>query len=222
MGDIQVCTGQSSGQRYRYALVFSISGDVRFISHHDVLRMFRRALARASVPIRFSEGFNPHPRMMIPLPRPVGVASEVETIVLELSREVDLYDALQRLRQEMPAGVRLLNGRRLLRGERLAPKTVTYQLEVTDDAPSDLDKRIRAILESEVIEVKRANRKDKSVRTVDVRPYLADIRRRGPSVEFVLRITERGTARTAEIAGLLGYDPDFINHRVRRIEVQWQ
>ena len=67
--------------RCRCALEYTIGGDLRFISHRDTLRLFQRAVARAALPVRFTEGFNPHPRMMIPLPRPVGVASQAETLV---------------------------------------------------------------------------------------------------------------------------------------------
>ncbi|GAF87148.1 unnamed protein product, partial [marine sediment metagenome] len=63
-------------QRERWVFGYDVDGDLRFISHHDMLRLFARSLARAALPVRFSEGFNPHPRLSIPLPRPVGVASQ--------------------------------------------------------------------------------------------------------------------------------------------------
>src|SRR3990172_12981655 len=87
------------GGRYRWLFAYSIDGDLRFISHHDTLRLFRRALARADLPVRFSEGFNPHPRIMIPLPRPVGIASRAEGLVVETVGLIDPDDALRRLQE---------------------------------------------------------------------------------------------------------------------------
>jgi radical SAM-linked protein len=222
MDGIRAGKTHGSGERYRWAFAYSVTGDVRFISHHDTLRLFRRALARASLPVRFSEGFNPHPRIMIPLPRPVGVASDVELLVVEFEREIDADDALGRLQRHTPSGIRILEARRLRSGERLEVQSVAYRLERGADSPADLDARIYRALESDVIVVARADHKDGGVRSIDVRPYLVDMRLGGDAVEFVLRVTEGGTAKPAEIAGLLGYDPDSINHRIRRIEVQWR
>ena len=64
--------------REKWAFEFSVTGDLRFISHRDTVRVFQRALARAALPVAYSEGFNPHPRLSLPLPRAVGVASEAE------------------------------------------------------------------------------------------------------------------------------------------------
>jgi hypothetical protein len=44
----------------------------------------------------------------------------------------------------------------------------------------------------------------------------------GDAVEFTLKVTEAGTARPAEVAGLLGYDKNAINHRIRRMDVAWR
>jgi radical SAM-linked protein len=217
-------TGKACGtaERYRWAFAYSVTGDVRFISHHDTLRLFRRALARATLPVRFSEGFNPHPRMNIPLPRPVGLASDAEILAVEFEREIDADEAILRLQRQMPEGIEILSARRLCSGERLEALTATYRLGCGDDAPADLAGRIRRAMESDAIPVERIDHSSGRVRTVDVRPYLADMRLEGDEVEFVLRITGGGTAKPAEIAGLLGYDPDSINHRIQRIEVQWR
>lgn len=222
MDGIQTGKTHGSGERYRWAFAYSVTGDVRFISHRDMLRLFRRALARTSLPVSFSEGFNPHPRMMIPLPRPVSVASDAETIIVEFEQEIETNDALALLQHNMPAGIRIHGARRLRQGERLDVELVTYRLDTGADPPGDLDARIRGVVESDVIVVERIRHKTGQTRSVDVRPYLADMRLEGDAVEFTLRVTGDGTAKPAEIAGLLGYDPDSINHRIRRIEVTWR
>ena len=78
--------------RHRWVFAFQVDGDLRFVSHQDMLRLFRRALARAEVPVRLTQGFNPHPRMSLPLPRPVGMASEAEVLMIETERDVDPDD----------------------------------------------------------------------------------------------------------------------------------
>lgn len=210
------------GRWCRCAFDYTIDGDLRYISHRDTLRMFRRALARTALPVRFTEGFNPHPRIMIPLPRPVGVASEAETIVVEFEEPIDADGALDRLDRETPADLRIVSVRLLQPKEQLRPTQARYCLDVGHSRLADLDARIRRVIKADVLEVERPILKSKRTRTVDIRPYLLDIRVDGDAIEYMLRVTGTGTAKPAEIAGLLGYDANAINHRIRRIEVRWQ
>lgn len=210
------------GERFRWMLVFSLGGDLRFISHHDTLRLFRRALARADIPVRYSEGFNPHPKVMIPLPRPVGVASRDEALVLETNRIIDPEQALQRLQEKTPDDIDLISLRRLESGEQMEPSHVRYRLDLSDMNIADLEDRVQDVLTAQNLPIERKSPKSKDVRRVDIRPYLVDLRAIGQAVEFTLMVTGNGTAKPAEIAGALGCDPGSINHRIERLEVQWR
>ncbi len=210
------------GERIRWMLVFSLGGDLRFISHHDTLRMFRRALARADLPLRFSEGFNPHPKVMIPLPRPVGVASRDEALVFETTRIIDSDDALHRLQEQTPYDIEVISLRRMERGEQLEPQRVRYRLDLSDAGMNDLESRVEQLLAAQAIPIERKSPKSKTARMVDIRPYLVDLRAADQRVEFTLLVTGNGTAKPAEIAGALGCDAGSINHRIERLEVQWR
>jgi len=201
---------------------YSIDGDLRFISHHDTLRLFRRALARADLPVRFSEGFNPHPRIMIPLPRPLGVASVAEVMVVETEHPIDPEDALQRLARQTPEGIQMLSVRRLALAERLQPTLVRYHFDANDLSMDELNSRARSLLDSKTAVVQRISPKNPKGRSFDVRPFIAELWTVENGVEFTLRVSQDGTAKPAEVAGLLGYDAATINHRIRRLEVQWR
>jgi len=209
-------------ERGRLVFEYGVSGDLRFISHHDTLRLFRRAIVRAGLPVRWSEGFNPHPRITIPLPRPVGVASEAEAIVVETDGPVDPEDALRRLEDNTPADLHVIRARCLRPGERMEPALVRYRVEPADPPIPDAQGRARALLDADIVQVERTNVKKGKTVSVDVRPYIADIHLNGGAVEFVLKVTNEGTARPAEIAHLLGYQAEAINHRIRRMEIQWR
>jgi len=201
---------------------YGIDGDLRFISHHDTLRLFRRALARADLPVRYSEGFNPHPRIMIPLPRPVGVASVAEVIVVEMEHPIDPDDALHRLDRQTPEGILMLSSRRLALAEHLRPILVRYHVDATEVSTQDLASHVRSLLDSKTAVVQRISPKNPKGRAFDVRPFIAELRVAEEGVEFTLRVSQDGTAKPAEVAGLLGYDPATVNHRIRRLEVQWR
>ena len=76
--------------RVRYAK----RGRLRFTSHRDFSRAFERAIVRARVPMAYSSGFNPHPRISYAGASPTGAASEAEYLEIGLARTVDLDEAL--------------------------------------------------------------------------------------------------------------------------------
>ena len=207
--------------RERWAYTFAIDDDLRFLSHRDMLRLFERALARASLPVRYSEGFNPHPRLSIPLPRPTGIASEAEVIVIEYEGAIDGDGALARLQSQMPQNLELASGRRLASDERLRPALVRYRLDPGEQRGADLESRIEHLRSTAIASVTRSDPKTGKTRSFDARAYLSDVRLVGEAVEFTLRVTPEGGVKPAEIAGLLGFQPETIYHRIRRLEVQW-
>lgn len=208
--------------QHRWVFHYAVDGDLRFISHHDTLRLFARALARAALPVRFSAGFNPHPRVTIPLPRPVGIASSAEAVVVEFEKAIDAEDAVTRLNATMPAGLRILHARRLSAGERLQPALVRYCLSPCVELAANLPSRIRSLLESDVVQTQRSSPKKAKPVSVNIRPYVAELHTDGHVVEFSLHVTAAGAAKPSEIAGLLGFDAASINHRIRRLEIQWR
>ncbi|MBI1825996.1 MAG: DUF2344 domain-containing protein [Planctomycetes bacterium] len=216
-GDIADTTGRS-----KWAISYAIDGDLKFISHHDTLRLFRRAFARAELPLQYSQGFNPHPRMTIPLPRPVGIASDDEVVVVELSRAIDANEALPRLQACVPRGMTIHEIRGLSNGERLVPDSVRYRFSIEGDTPEDLAVRAERITAAAELQVTREDHKGGKASNLNVRPFLIGVYPADDSIEFVLRVTGTGSARPSEIVGLLGFESRNINHRIRRLEVQWQ
>ena len=68
---------------------FRIGGLLRYLSHAETLRLFERACVRAGINLQYSQGFNPHPRLSLPLPRPVGVDSDDELLTLKVHWELN-------------------------------------------------------------------------------------------------------------------------------------
>lgn len=89
----------------RVRVWFGKLGDMALISHLDLLRLFDRVLRRAALPISFSGGFHPSPRMAIAMALPLGVTSSGEIIDFELTQEVDLIAFQQQLSAHLPANL---------------------------------------------------------------------------------------------------------------------
>ncbi|HEU5474467.1 MAG TPA: TIGR03936 family radical SAM-associated protein [Actinophytocola sp.] len=90
--------------RVRYAK----RGPLRFTSHRDVARAFERALRRAGVPMAFSQGFSPHPKISWIGASPTGVASEAEYVEIQVIERIDPAGLVPRLDAAMPPGLDVL------------------------------------------------------------------------------------------------------------------
>src|SRR5690349_6943223 len=90
--------------RVRYAK----RGRLRFTSHRDFSRAFERALVRARIPMAYSSGFNPHPRISYAGASPTGAASEAEYLEIGLAQQVDPATLAGQLDEALPEGLDVL------------------------------------------------------------------------------------------------------------------
>ena len=111
---------------------FSIEGDLRFLSHRNVMNLCERASARADLPVAFSKGFNPRPKISLLLPRPVGVASQCELLIIRFERAFQDARWLERFSKQFPPGAKILRAEPLPDKGHIWVKSVTYQLFLTD------------------------------------------------------------------------------------------
>jgi radical SAM family uncharacterized protein/radical SAM-linked protein len=96
-----------TNNRLKYLFFYSRTGLVRFLSHLDLGSVIERTLARAGVPVNFTEGFHPKPRISFAGALPVGVEARREPFVVELSRDIDTYAVARQLNEMLPEGIRI-------------------------------------------------------------------------------------------------------------------
>jgi len=92
--------------RRRYRARFSKTGPLRFLGHLDLTRMLLRALRRADIPLVYSQGFNPRPRVSFGPALSVGIASDGEYLDFESHERLDPAETLRRVNAVLPVGVR--------------------------------------------------------------------------------------------------------------------
>ena len=208
------------GVRYRYAVDFAVDGDVRFCSHRDMMRLFARAAARAEIPVRFSEGFNPHPKFSLIPPRPVGVATDGDRLVVELTQALEGDELRRRLSDTMPQGITVLQARRLEQLEQCRPHRVFYVVTVPQADREALFSRIARL--TGPIFVERVNKKDGQPKRVDIAPFIDSLVVTDAGITMALLMTEGGTARPAEVCAALGVTDDAVTSRARRVKIEWK
>ena len=94
-------------KKLKYRLKFIKTGNVRFIGHLDLMSLFNMAIKRASIPIAYSEGFNPHQLLSFALPLSLGYHSNGEYLDLSLTEAYDCKKLVDSLNAAMPDGIKI-------------------------------------------------------------------------------------------------------------------
>ncbi len=95
---------------YYYCLHFSKKGILRYISHLDLLRLFQRAIRRADIPVVFSRGFHPIPKIKFERALKLGVESDDEKMYIKLILPLSCKELIWRLNAQLPQGIRIKSG----------------------------------------------------------------------------------------------------------------
>ena len=89
----------------KYIVRYRKTGDMKYISHLDLLRTIQRAMRRAELPLKYTEGFNPHPNIVFALPLSVGVEGYNELYETILTEDMPAEEFLARMKKVMPRGL---------------------------------------------------------------------------------------------------------------------
>ena len=186
-------------QATRVRLRFAKCGDLRLVSHHDIMRCLERMLRRARIPIAMTKGYNPRPKITFALALGLGIESRSEVVDLELAEPLEPAELLCRLRGVAPVGFEWLEASPLPTGAGAPrPKTVEYCIPVCGERRQTAQINLQSLLSSETWPLlrKRPNRES----TFDLRPEVitAELTVDG-LLRFRLKVSADGSARPEEL-----------------------
>ncbi|CAM5231347.1 TIGR03936 family radical SAM-associated protein [Streptomyces fumanus] len=158
----------------RIRLRYTKRGRLRFTSHRDFQRAFERALRRAEVPMAYSAGFTPHPKVSYANAAPTGTGSEAEYLEIALTEPRDPDRLRVLLDESMPAGLDIVDAVEA-RTPGLADRLTAsvWELKLAGVDPADAERAVAAFNAAGSVEVQR--RAKNGVRTFDARPAVAHL-----------------------------------------------
>ena len=203
----------------RIRITFSKQGPLRYIGHLDLHKLWERATRRAELPLAYSQGFHPQPKMNIAAALPLGFSSRCEVLDMRLEREIVLDGLIQKLNGVMPGGIRVTHIAEVdERAPALQTQVVSAEYEVIlKDAGfgSDLKRTIDTVMESQSIVRTRRNKE------YDLRPLIEDLTLIPDNILFMKLTSKEGaTGRPEEVLDVLGIT--FEETRVERIRLNFQ
>lgn len=153
-------------------------GNMKFLSHLDMVRLVERGLRRASLPLKFSQGFNPHPRISFAAPLSVGVSSDYELVDIELTETIDLESLQSEFNKHFPTGIQFVRGRFIEKSNSLMSMVSDCSYAVTLVTEPGLAPTFAKVTEimmdkAEIKSMKRG--KDKKMKEVDIRPLIKEL-----------------------------------------------
>jgi len=209
----------------RIRIGFSRGEKVKYISHLDLMRLWERALRRAGIPIAYSQGFSPHPKISIAAPLPIGVTSDGEFMDISLRVRVSPYHFAKAVGEQLPFGISLLRAEQVelrLPSLQSQVRQAEYQVELeTNKGAGEVEDALHSFLAKEHIPWQ--HQRDTEMRYYDLRPlvYRLWVVGRQESVctlGMSLRADSTATGRPEQVTAALGFaNRPMSVHRTRLI-----
>jgi radical SAM-linked protein len=155
----------------RIRITFSKQGPLRYTGHLDLHRLWERAARRAALPLAYSQGFHPQPKINMAAALPLGFSSRCEVLDMKLEHDIPLDDLPARLNATLPGGLQVSGVEEVdERAPALQTQVASAEYEVTLAEPVELQEKIQAALASQTIPRERRGK------TYDLRPLIEDLK----------------------------------------------
>lgn len=166
---------------------FTKHGAMKFVGHLDLMRYFQKAMRRADVDIKYSEGFSPHQVMSFAAPLGVGLTSNGEYMDIEVNTTDSSQIMIKRLNETMAEGVQIISYRKLddscknaMSMVACADYTLTFRESARPADATEFWKEFEEFCQRDSIFIVKKTKK--SQRELDIRPMIYEVKADGESV----------------------------------------
>lgn len=198
----------------------------RFLSHLDLMHTWERVIRRSQLPLAYSQGFNPHPKINFASACAVGTTSDGEYMDMELTQELPVEQVEEMLQAVMPPAFRV-SAMKVVSGK--APSLMSIiqraryvlRLELVEEAAQEqLDAAVERFWQQEEIVIYRYKKNSKDKKPVNIRPgvYELELTAEGKNalLHILVQCGNEGNIRPEEVAyGLMATGMPMVQHVVR-------
>lgn len=213
----------------RIRITFTKQGALRYTGHLDLHKVWERAARRAELPLAYSQGFHPQPKMNMAAALPLGFSSRCEVMDMRLEQDIPLENLPARLNTTLPSGLQVVEVEQVdERAPALQTQVVSaeYEITLTESVDgSELERRVDSVMESKSIPRERRGK------MYDLRPLIEQLtltpaplslQGRGDGVRVFMKLAARegATGRPEEVLDALGIA--FEGTRIERTRLIFQ
>jgi radical SAM-linked protein len=195
----------------RLRIKFAKQGALRYIGHLDLHHIWQRSIRRAGLPLVYSQGFHPQPKIQLASALALGFSSQAE--ILDIWIDKDATWEQDSLQAAVPEGIKIFDMQEVeLHSPALQTQVESAEYEVTlldEISDSLLDEKLATLMDAESIlrpkRVKKRKRFTTVPPTYDLRPLILEMKRIAPQKIFMRLTTQEGaTGRPDEILKEMG------------------
>lgn len=196
----------------RARITFSKQGALRYTGHLDLHRLWERAMRRADLPLSYSQGFHPQPRISLASALPLGFSSRGEVVDVRFNDEIPTEEIAARLKDSLPPDIQVTHVENVdERGPALQTQVLSamYDVHLTEPVNgSDLTRKVEELVLSEFLPRERRGK------FYDLRPLIETldvITEADGNVWMQMKLAARdgATGRPEEVLNALGIEPEY-------------
>ncbi len=199
---------------FKVSLAFSKTGQMKYLGHLELVALFLRAIRRADIPVIYSAGFHPLPKIVFSQPLPVGIESIAEELVMELTEHIKPDEIRKRLNMALPDGIKILEARDMplklypasaiiTEATYLISAPIAFAGNKTEGRAAQLQGLINSVLEKDEIIIHQQREEKK--RSINIRPLIKKLSLAddNAAIQLTLDRGERGSVRPDEVIAYL-------------------
>jgi radical SAM-linked protein len=202
----------------RARITFTKQGALRYTGHLDLHRLWEHAMRRADLPLSYSQGFHPQPKISLASALPLGFSSRCEALDVRFNEDLPVEEIAARLQASLPREIQIVRVESVdekLPALQTQVLSAVYQVQLTEPADGlELRRRVEEVLQAESIQRERRSK------FYDLRPLIEELEiteAENPSIRMKLAAREGATGRPDEVLQTLGIEPETA--RVERTEL---
>lgn len=204
---------------------FTKVGDIAYVSHLDILNILHRGINRSQIKIKYSEGFNPHPKLAFSPALSLGVSSIAEYVDVELDEKISPKDFIKRLNSSLPEGIEITKAKEYT-GKKSLSAQITHNVyklvfprEENDLAA--LEERIATINEATEIVVEKVNKKGQT-KSHNQKEKIVELNyNKGANSDIVIAVLQNspdGALKVKEFVDIINNDGKFLEESAKKFE----
>ena len=207
----------------RARITFTKQGALRYTGHLDLHRLWERAMRRADLPLSYSQGFHPQPKISMAAALPLGFSSRAEVVDVRFNEEISTEEIASRLKDNLPVDIKVTKVEGV---DERAPalqtqvRSAKYEVHLTEPVDkSDLTRKVGELMMSESLPRERRGK------SYDLRPLIETLNvvteaSGKVSLRMTLSARDGATGRPEEVLNMLDIEPEYTSVERTRLIFQ--